>query len=1228
MSRSALFVSVFATCLAVTGAYGDGTFDNLFSSGKYKEAIEYADEKIPAASRDASTWVKIAKANEKLGLTEKALACYMVSWRMNPKDYESLVGAARIYNKLGQPDNAADMAKKALEQNFTAEASREYASACIALGKPAEAKKALEKVIEVDPGDEIANFELGKIYYQDKEYAKAAALLEKSFQRKQNPEVAFMVGKSYREAGSHKKAVDYLNKAVKMKPTMYEASLDLARSYFAMNNYLAAADEYNRVSGKTSFEAADYYNQAMAFQETGKKDAAVEAFRKAASKFGSSKAQESILAHLAVGKADLESKKYSSALGHLKVVANADPKAQIAEDVHFLLAEAYAGAGNTKQAITSLEEVISLDSKNIEAYARLADLYEKNNLKAKAKATYEKMMSLSPNDPNVYLVLGEYNLKAKRYADALDLFVKSNSLSKSGRALEGIAVSAAALNQWDKARDAAESAVRVDASRVEARQILARAYLRSRNYQEAAKHLEVLVAKDPNDKEHWEVLAKCYEKLGKKDKLAQADKKLVELDKKNVESRMRFAKYSLSKNDEETAFALFKELAVLSPKDPEVFRNLAGIAKHKGDKKAAIGYLEKYLALNPKDAEGFRELGDLQYEQKRKDKALEAYETAMKLDPALKGFYKRYAEIVIEKGQQSKVIAALKGVIKSGEADFNTYFTLGEIYQQKKSYSSAKSMYEKALKLEPQNTEALVALADCQYKLGALSEAAINYQQVVLINPKAVEEHKKLGDVYAKQNKEQQAVDAYQKYLAGGGKDDAIAEKVGKYLFEQKKYKEAVEYLTKVSGSAAKDFYHLLMLGESYYHLGKPEKAIDILESLVSRNPKVETLKDILKMLAQCYEKTGNEIKAAGTYDKYVKIRGVHDPDAAFKRAYLREKTNPTTAEKIYQTNIKQYPNDYRNFLQLGLLYSKKKATLSKAARMLEKAAAQADKGDPKVWLEIAKVYGKLGNEEKELEAYQRFVEKDPQNLEANIRIGEILLNKGKVTEGMIYLETANTLSPNNLEIMRLLADGYLETNRTNEAISLLQKAKELKPDDFKVREKLVKVYNKVGDTKKAREEIKELVDKKHDNRYLLLYAKLLLEDRKYRDVAEVVETIRATNPENIEALMILAAAQRGRKKYDEAIETYKEVIYINADYVPAIYERAEVYLQQSKPQWAQKFYERALRTDPKFALAELGLAKVAQLRNDSSRYKQHVKKAYQLDSKNSAIAEEYRKAF
>jgi Tfp pilus assembly protein PilF len=361
-------------------------------------------------------------------------------------------------------------------------------------------------------------------------------------------------------------------------------------------------------------------------------------------------------------------------------------------------------------------------------------------------------------------------------------------------------------------------------------------------------------------------------------------------------------------------------------------------------------------------------------------------------------------------------------------------------------------------------------------------------------------------------------------------------------------------------------------------------------------------------------------------YTAYALLPGQKDADASYKAASMQEKINPMRAKKIYEDNIQAFPNDYRNYLRLGIISAKDKTTLARSASLLKKASSIADT-IPTMWLELAQVYNKLGNEQDELNAFKKLVSMEPQNLEANKRLGIILMKNNVITDAMVYLEMANTLSPKDPDVLTMLASGYIKTNRLKDASDVLQKAKVLKPDNPELRMQLIDLYKKTGQDKKALDEMKQLVEMKRDNKILIMYAQGLCTDGKYKEAEEVIENIKATDPENIDALMILGESQAKQKKWDAAVETYKEISYINPNFAPALYQRAEVHMDQNKSQWAKAFYERALRADPKFALAELGLARVAKQQKNPSLYNEHLEKAIKLDPNNEEIKEEYKKA-
>ena len=171
-------------------------------------------------------------------------------------------------------------------------------------------------------------------------------------------------------------------------------------------------------------------------------------------------------------------------------------------------------------------------------------------------------------------------------------------------------------------------------------------------------------------------------------------------------------------------------------------------------------------------------------------------------------------------------------------------------------------------------------------------------------------------------------------------------------------------------------------------------------------------------------------------------------------------------------------------------------------------------------------------------------------------------------------LEMANSLKADDPKIMTMLAKGNIKTKRAQEGANVLERVMKLTKGNIDDDPKgvMADVYIESGKYREAADMLKELLDKKSDTPTLLKYAKALTYLEKYDDATKVIETIKATDPENIEAHMLMGKVKVMQKKYDEAVETYKEVLYINAEYAPALTERANVYLIQNKVQWAKTF--------------------------------------------------------
>jgi len=1222
-ARAVLLILTFTVFSG--GLFADANFDRLLSAKNFQEAIDYADKNLQNDKRTPAIWAKLGQANDAIGMPEKALACYMVGWRMDQNNYAALLGIAQIYNKMEQYDNALSMAENALKINFTAEASWEFARACIALKRPGDAKKALEKILETDPNNLIANRELGNIYYEEGDFAKALPLIRRSYREKADGENAFRIGRAYVEIGVADSAIVYLREAVKRKVNVSESSRYMARAQFRLKKYTETIAEYGRVSAN-QMEAIDHYN--LGFSRDRAKDApgALAAYQAAVTAFGNDRSREALLARAFVAKDQLSKNQAAAALNHLRFIETADERAAIVRDIYFLLADAYAETKNVNSAVSSLEKAIAQNSKNIEAYARLAELYEKSGQGERAKRTYERMMSVSPNDPNVFLALGNYNNKEKRWAEAIPHFEKSISLRKSAAASEGLAVAAFNTKDMKKALDAAREAVSANKDAHEARVILARVLINNKDFKGAQQHAEAICRREPSNLEYLRMLALCYENNKEAAKLAETDRLIAAADRRDVPSRLRLARFAVSRNDNPTAITMYREIAALDANHSESVQKLAELLNkgNQNQKTEAVTFMRRYVALNQNNAEAHRDLGDMLYEQKNLDGALESYRTAIRLDPNLKGFHKRYAEIVIARGLHNEVITALNAVIKNGDADVSTYTTLGMIHQGRRQFKEAQDMYTKALSLDPTNLDALSALAASQAAAGDINAAIITYEQAVMMNKDAGKEYKELGDLYTRQKKDAEALRSYMRYLDKVKDDLAVANTVGRLLYEQKRFADAARYLALVKST---DPAFLFMYADALAQSGKGKEAIPTLENLRGRRPPVANANQVLRALAVAYENDKQNLKAGQAYAEFIAIRGTRDAEAAYKAAFLQEKDAPAEAMKIYEANTKTYPDDFRNFLRLGLMLSQKKETAQRALPHLRRCISVAD-SLPVIWLELAKIYGAMNNDKEELEAYQKYMRTDPQHVEANKRAGTLLMRAGDMTNAMVHLEIANTVSPNDPSVMTLLARGYLRSNRTREAIDMLVRAKAASPKDANIRFQLYELFVQTGQTKRANDEIKQLVDINNDIRYRLLYGESLINQNNVREAEKIADEILDADPDNVDAMLLKAKIFRAGRKWTEADEIYREITEIIPNHAVAHFERAETIMQAkgSLPR-AEALYNRALRADPKLASAHLGLARLFRQQKKMDDFRKHITEAQKLEPNNEEIANEARRA-
>ncbi|MCL2219670.1 MAG: tetratricopeptide repeat protein [Chitinispirillia bacterium] len=740
-------------------------------------------------------------------------------------------------------------------------------------------------------------------------------------------------------------------------------------------------------------------------------------------------------------------------------------------------------------------EGIAADSRTVEVWLLLGRAYESLKNVDKARAAYEGALKTNPSHPAVYMVFGNFEFAAGNFQPAIDYYQRSFLLQASAAAAEGIAKAAVKLNNRERARDAAESAVSMNPDALEARLILADILFAAKSYAAAAPHLEYVASKRDKDIDIWRKLAECYENIKDADKLAAVDVQIVRLDSKEVKSRQRLADYAISKGDTQAAARLYRELAVLTPNDPKPFKNLYETLLKEGNRKDGMMYLRNFIVLDSSDAGAIKLLGDLLYEAKEFDAALAEYRKAIRRNANITGLYRNYAAILFDKKIEDEALRAVQRAIVLKEADAPIYAAAGDIYAARKDNANAIRMYQAALNIDKQNLGLLAKLAEAQAASGDTRNAIVSYEQLVALNPNAAAEFKVLGDLITRSGRTKEGIDNYKKYLAKSPNDQEVLARVGLYEYSNKQYKDALGFLSKITDPKLQTVEVLFALGDSYNRTGDCKNAITFFERVRAAVPppppatrtttaaaqtaaanRTAMLSNTLRPLAECYEKSGDKVKAADTYNAFISLAGVRDADASYFGAYLREETDMPTAVRRYEANVKAFPRDHRNFTRLGLHYAKSDATLQQAAANLTSASLLADTVAI-IWKTLAEVQGKLKNTDRELAAYNRYLVLAPNDIAANKRVGAIQIERKQFGPGVASLEKVAAASPNDYEVCMLLATGYANTNRPRDAAAQFRRAKALRPDDVAIRLSLIESLEKANDSAGVRAERRDLAE-------------------------------------------------------------------------------------------------------------------------------------------------------
>lgn len=219
---------------------------DAFRAGNFDEGKRLLD---PVMAQDPTLYVVPYMIGEE-ALARKdwteAVAQLQKSLQLNPDFDQAMTAVARGLHQQGRDDDAEKWARKAIDKN------PKNFRAWFELGwiqaerQPKEAMESLRKSLAIQPNFALAAREIGMLEFQTKAYGDASRHLQQAADLGlSGPYMFNYLGIAYSRIGQLKKAVNSYREALREKPDMPDAHLNLAFAYERLKQPTQAAAEYD-----------------------------------------------------------------------------------------------------------------------------------------------------------------------------------------------------------------------------------------------------------------------------------------------------------------------------------------------------------------------------------------------------------------------------------------------------------------------------------------------------------------------------------------------------------------------------------------------------------------------------------------------------------------------------------------------------------------------------------------------------------------------------------------------------------------------------------------------------------------------------------------------------------------------------------------------------------------------------------------------------------------------
>ena len=263
----------------------------------------------------------------------------------------------------------------------------------------------------------------------------------------------------------------------------------------------------------------------------------------------------------------------------------------------------------------------------------------------------------------------------------------------------------------------------------------------------------------------------------------------------------------------------------------------------------------------------------------------------------------------------------------------------------------------------------------------------------------------------------------------------------------------AVTALQKAETTRPDDPLPPYYLGQALVLVGQPEQAAAAFERALARKPARNDLLEIFQALGRVYQRTQKNDQALQVWNR-LEALFPNDPRVQEQIASaLAEENQPAAALPRFEALAKKAADPFRQ-VQLAMQAADLKVRLGRSDDALHDFEAMLGKLRPDSWLhrevrrKIEEVFLRNDDQAGLVAYYEQWTKKEPDDVEALVRLGRTLAGMGRAAEAQAWYEKAVKLAPTRRDLRLALISQLAQDQKFAEAAAQYEALDQAEPNN------------------------------------------------------------------------------------------------------------------------------------------------------------------------------------